>query len=322
MEIFPHVYQIRSMIADRNLYQYLFVGENTVLLDTGMASTPRDVILPFLQELGISLDRLTLAINTHADADHHGGNATLKASASRVLLACGELDRQVIESPRRLFSSRYNQWVQEHGVGLSLNPKAEAWVRQMAGTEHRIDLTFRGGESLAIDDERRLRVLHVPGHSNGHLAFYSPEHRALFVGDAVHGYYCPSADGKSSLPPAYYGVLAYLSTLQSLEALEVEWIYSAHWPTYAGPHVAEFLDESRRFVSMAGEQVLRTLERHPEGVTLRDCIAECAPVLGKWPTDNMWLLMYPIYGHLTLLEQQGLVTAVTENDPPRWKLVA
>ena len=30
-----------------------------------------------------------------------------------------------------------------------------------------------------------VEVLHAPGHSPGHLAFYWPERRALFAGDAV-----------------------------------------------------------------------------------------------------------------------------------------
>ena len=30
-----------------------------------------------------------------------------------------------------------------------------------------------------------LEVLHAPGHSPGHLAFYWPERRALFAGDAI-----------------------------------------------------------------------------------------------------------------------------------------
>ena len=57
MQIFPHVYQIRSQIADRHLFQYLFVGDNVLLLDTGMAGTPEAVILPYLNELGIKPER-------------------------------------------------------------------------------------------------------------------------------------------------------------------------------------------------------------------------------------------------------------------------
>jgi glyoxylase-like metal-dependent hydrolase (beta-lactamase superfamily II) len=321
VEIFPHVHQIQSQIADRHLFQYLFVGDNVLLLDTGMAGTPDAVILPYLKSIGIKPERLTLAVNTHADADHHGGNAALRRATGNVLLACGDADREVIQNPDRLFQIRYNQWIAEHGVGLGLNPEAEQWVRGIAGPAHRIDLTLRGGERLAIDDTRDVRVLHVPGHSNGHLAFYDAANRAVFVGDALHGSTCPSMAGQPSLPPAYFAVLAYLSSVQLIESLDIEWIYSAHWPTYRADGVKEFLDECRRFVEMADGQVRRALERHPEGVGLLECIAECGPALGRFPENNRWLLMYPLHGHLSHLEQLGEVVRIKVGDRVRWKAV-
>jgi glyoxylase-like metal-dependent hydrolase (beta-lactamase superfamily II) len=322
MEIFPHIHQIQSLVADRNLFQYLFVGDNVVLLDTGASYTPTEVIVPFLQKQGISPSRLTMAINTHADADHHGGNAALKEAAGEMLLACGDTDRTMIENPDHLFASRYNQWVADHGIGLSNFPEGSAWVRKMAGPAHRIDLTFRGGEHIAIDDKHALRVLHVPGHSDGHLALYDSVNKAVFVGDALHGNYCPDIKGAASLPPAYFAVLAYLGTLQFLEALEINWIYSGHWPTFNGAAAAEFLAECRRFVDKASALVMKTLERHPEGVTLLMCIDECGPAMGNWPSNNQWLLMYPLYGHLLHLEQLGVTKKLKGEGHTRWKLAA
>ena len=74
-----------------------------------------------------------MAVNTHADADHHGGNGMLSKIAPQVLLACGDADREVIENPDRLFAARYNQWIPEHGYGLGMFPEAATWVRRMTG---------------------------------------------------------------------------------------------------------------------------------------------------------------------------------------------
>ncbi len=54
MELFPNTYQIRSLVGDRNLFQYLFVGEKIVLLDTGASYTPNETILPFFGKPGLS----------------------------------------------------------------------------------------------------------------------------------------------------------------------------------------------------------------------------------------------------------------------------
>lgn len=320
MEIFPNVHQIRSSVADRNLFQYVFVGDNMLLLDTGASDTPETVIAPYFHEVRLPLERLTIAVNTHADADHHGGNGKLKQLSPQVLLACGDADREVIEDPDRLFAARYNQWIAEHGVGLELLPEATEWVRKMAGEPQRIDLTLQGGEFLAVSDRHSVRVLHVPGHSNGHLAFYDPVNRAVFVGDALHGMNCPSAAGLPSLPPAYFAVLAYLSTVQLIESLDVEWIYSGHWPAYHLDDSKVFLKECRRFVNMAADQVRLALHGSRDGLTLRECIAECGPRLGDWPENNRWLLMYPLYGHLSLMESNGEVVRIAGEGHVRWKL--
>jgi glyoxylase-like metal-dependent hydrolase (beta-lactamase superfamily II) len=163
-------------------------------------------------------------------------------------------------------------------------------------------------------------VLHVPGHSNGHLAFYDAKHRSVFVGDALHGSYCPSVNGDPSLPPAYFSMLAYLSTVQLIESLEVKWIYSAHWPPYPVEKATEFLDECRRFVQMADTQVRKSLERHPGGLTLRACMDECGPLLGRWPAANKWLLMYPLHGHLAHLEETGEVVRIHDGEHVHWKM--
>jgi glyoxylase-like metal-dependent hydrolase (beta-lactamase superfamily II) len=329
MKIFQNVYQIASPVADRNLFQYLFVGDNTVLLDTGASYTPKETIAPYLKQLGIAPSQLTMAINTHADADHHGGNASLKQLAGQVRLACGEQDRLFIENPDRLFTSRYNQWIPDHGVGLGLNAEASSWVRMMVGPPQRVDQTFVGGEHIRIDDQRSLQVLHVPGHSDGHLALYDATDKSVYVGDALHGRYCPTATGEPALAPGYFSVLAYLGTLQMLQAFDIEWIYSGHWPTFHGSQVSEFLCESRRFVDNASSLVWKVLEKHPEGVTLRAFMDECGPVLGTWPLSNQWLLMYPMHGHLSLLEQQGRVKKVPgkalagkEKENVRWKIAS
>jgi glyoxylase-like metal-dependent hydrolase (beta-lactamase superfamily II) len=322
MKIFRHLYQIASLVTDRNLFQYLFVGDNTVLLDTGASYTPKDTIFPFLKETGIEPSRLTLAINTHADADHHGGNAALKEVAGQVMLGCGEQDRLMIEDPDRLFASRYNQWIPDHGVGLGLHPEASEWVRMMVGRPQRIDQTFVGGEYIRIDDERSLQVLHVPGHSDGHLALYDPLNKAVFVGDALHGSYCPTTAGAPALPPGYFSILAYLGTLQLFHALDIDWIYSGHWPTYHGSQVEEFLVECRRFVDLASGVVWKTLEKNPVGVSLREFMEKCGPALGSWPLTAQWLLMYPLHGHLLQLEQQGRVTRVGSNGNVQWRIAA
>jgi len=51
MELHHGVYRIQSLFGDRNLFQYLFVGDNVVLVDTGVAATPEKAIFPYMDSL-------------------------------------------------------------------------------------------------------------------------------------------------------------------------------------------------------------------------------------------------------------------------------
>src|ERR1700693_256891 len=108
MELYKHVYQIQSLFGGRNLFQYLFVGEKTVLVDSGSAETPEKVIFPYLDSLRLRPDDLRLVVTTHPDLDHQGGNSAVMRAAPKAWLACGAADREMVEGPRALFDQRYN----------------------------------------------------------------------------------------------------------------------------------------------------------------------------------------------------------------------
>lgn len=204
MELYNGVYQIQSLFAGRNLFQYLFVGDNIVLVDTGIAETPEKTVFPYLDKLKINPQRLTLVVTTHADLDHQGGNDSIKRASPNTWLACGVADRALVEDPGALYDQRYNFLKEEHGVGFDAEPSPDA------GKPRKVDLCFTGGETIRLRDDWELEVLHVPGHSHGHLALYDAKRRAAFVGDAIHGRGCPKATGRLAIPVTYYYVDIYL----------------------------------------------------------------------------------------------------------------
>ena len=75
MEILPGIHRIESDLGVRFMCQYLLTGEDhTVLVDTGLAGTPEEVIIPYLEGVGLSLEDIDEVIISHADVDHCGGN--------------------------------------------------------------------------------------------------------------------------------------------------------------------------------------------------------------------------------------------------------
>ncbi len=314
MEVYPHVHQIQSLFGGRNLFQYLFVADNTVLVDTGIAETPEKVIFPYMDSHQLSPQRLTLAVTTHADTDHQGGNDAIKRASPDTWLSCGAADRALVEEPRALYDLRYNFLQADHGVGFDPDPAPDA------GKARKMDLCFTGGEVIRLNDTWHLEVLHVPGHSHGHLALYDPLHKAAFVGDAIHGRGCPFATGGMAIPITYYYVDIYLSTLRFFEHLPIDTLYSGHWPIMHGEEVRDFIAESRQTVELLDRVILSSLEKNRPGLTLKELIDAVASAVGDWPPDSLVLAMFPVKGHMDRLEERGKVHAVRGTRPVKWEL--
>lgn len=313
MELYPNVYQIQSLFSGRNLFQYFFNGAHGLLLDTGIADTPEKAIFPYLDRLKLAPQNITFAVNTHSDMDHQGGNDAIKSASPATLLGCGEADRELVENPQTLYDRRYNFLKRDHGIGMDDRPSPDA------GRSRPVDLAFSGGESLLLDDDWRLSVLHVPGHSRGHLAFYDARARAAFVGDAVHGRGCPKAAGGMAIPVTYYQVDVYLSTLRYFENLPVNAVYSGHWPTMSGEEFRDFLSESRQTVEMIDRAILTGLAKHAAGLTLKEIIDVIANAVGDWPEESWSLAMFPANGHMERLQELGKVRLLREPRPARWQ---
>jgi len=314
MELYRGVHQIQSLYGGRNLFQYLFVGDVLVLVDTGVAETPEQTIFPYMDSLRLKPKRLTLAVTTHADLDHQGGNDAIKRTSPGTLLSCGAGDRKLVEDPRALFDLRYNMLRTAHDVGFSAEPWPEA------GKLRRMDLCFSGGETIRLGEDWELEVLHVPGHSHGHLALYDAKHRTAFVGDAIHGRGCPKASGGMAIPVTYYHVDIYLSTLRYFEGLALEVLYSGHWPTVRGEEIGDFIAESRQTVELFDRVILSSLAKTPAGLTLKELIDVVSNAAGDWPKDSWELAMFPVKGHMDRLEQQRKARAVDGSRPVRWEL--
>ncbi|MGH9452668.1 MAG: MBL fold metallo-hydrolase [Terriglobia bacterium] len=313
-EIYPGAYQIQSLFGGRHLFQYLLVGDNTLLVDTGLAYTPERTIFPALKKLGIKPGQIKLAITTHADGDHQGGNDAIKRESPQTWLSCGKADRAMVEDPRTLWDQRYNFLKQDYGVGIDPNPSPDA------GRPRRMDVCFTGGEPVRVRDDWHVEVLHVPGHSHGHLALLDRKQKAAFAGDAIHGRGCPKADGTMALPVTYYYVDAYLSTLTLFENLPIETLYTGHWPTMHGAEIRDFIAISRQTVQIFDEVILKTLAGRPDGVEMQELINAIGKAFGDWPQSTWVFIMFPLKGHLDRLVEQGRVREIRTTRPFKWAL--
>jgi glyoxylase-like metal-dependent hydrolase (beta-lactamase superfamily II) len=301
MQIFPNVYEIKSQFGDRYIQQYLFVGDTVVLLDCGVIDTPHTTIFPYMESIGLPPQRLTMVIAMHADSDHHGGLPAIKDASRSTLLACHAADRILIQEPERLYAERYNFLAKDHGLGFG----REGMIYSPRSCK--IDVALKANEILNIAPGWNLRVWHVPGHSDGHLAIFDEKNKAAFTSDAVQAGGYPTVSGGIAFGPTYYTVNSYLATIAFLEKQPIEHLFTGHWPSAHGKSTLDFLAQSRAFVDRFDECILEFFHRHPRGASLKTLLHETAPRLGKWPIDASVFLQFAIYGHVERLRQNGLL---------------
>jgi hydroxyacylglutathione hydrolase len=186
-------------------------AQEAVVIDPGGDATELRL------ELARSGARCAAILVTHTHWDHLGAVADLAEGTGAPVYA-PELERQVLESPSDFYA----------GVGVTIR----GWV-----PEH----VLVGGERIEAAGIE-LEVLHVPGHSPGHLAYYADG--CLFSGDVLFA----GSVGRVDLPGGSWDTL--LGSIRELsERFPPETIvYSGHGPpTTLGDELAgnPFLAELR-----------------------------------------------------------------------------
>jgi glyoxylase-like metal-dependent hydrolase (beta-lactamase superfamily II) len=150
-------------------------GRDLTLIDTLGDEHPFRV-LAAIRKLGRSISDLKRIWLTHAHFSHLGGVAALRQlSGAKVGSHAWEADiisgqrkaQRVPILPRRPLRVYFPFQV---GLAFGIGDHKPCPVDDSLGHEHQ---------------EGALTVLHMPGHTPGHLAFWSEKHKVLLAGDAV-----------------------------------------------------------------------------------------------------------------------------------------
>jgi glyoxylase-like metal-dependent hydrolase (beta-lactamase superfamily II) len=245
MEILPGIHRIESDLGERFMCQYLLVGEErTVLVDTGLAGTPEGVIVPYLQGIGLGAQVVDEVIISHADVDHCGGNRALKEMNPGLRFSCGEADRAWVESNDRILAEIY-LWSEPYGFGP--DEESKGWIRRELGGDSPVDVGLRGGETLRLGPEWRVGILHLPGHTPGHLGVWDPKNDVAIIIDAVLETGIYDRAGNRLLPPRYFDAKGYQNTIRTLHSMRPGHLLTAHYPPMRGEEALDFLERSLGF---------------------------------------------------------------------------
>ena len=181
MQIAPGVY---SMDQSKGGHVHAFLlddGTELTLIDT-LFDTDAGRIIDRIGSLGRGVEDLKHIILTHAHRSHLGGLATLKGLSGATVyshaweadIIAGERPAQPVTIiPMRPLSTYWRVYYLQFGAALGRGKHPPCPV----------DGTLEDGDTIGP-----VSVLHTPGHTPGHLAFWWPDRKILFDGDSIATY--------------------------------------------------------------------------------------------------------------------------------------
>ncbi|MDY6795008.1 MAG: MBL fold metallo-hydrolase [Actinomycetota bacterium] len=296
----------------KNLNLYLFVGEESALIDTGPYHPMLDKLLQeLLLHLGIT--DISKILLTHSHIDHFGMAARLRAATGAEVMA-HHAEKPRVERPHELLQEEYRNYASLAAV-MGFPREFIRIIPDLAGVWMRlsepciVDVELNEGDRLRTGD-RTLRVIHTPGHTVGHLCYLEEGEGLLFSGDHLiktitpnPEIYWPPREGRIS------GLPQFLDSLRLLEGLDA----SCAYPGHGGP-----ISSISRRIDMNLLHHGRRLEKTREAVRGGYCsVWEVALYLFPQireasPSVDHFLAMREAIGQLVILEDGGEVRRIEE----------
>lgn len=175
---------MREIVPDIFMFSNLLVGrvyaitdpDGLTIIDAGMARAA-DRILAQLATAGYQPGDVKRILVTHAHPDHVGGLPALQARTGAAVIASrletpiveGRAAQQYVPLARLKPLDRLMRGGREAGTTLPSTPVSRA---------------LEDGELLP-EVMGGLQAILTPGHTPGHTAFWQPQRRVLFCGDAL-----------------------------------------------------------------------------------------------------------------------------------------
>jgi hydroxyacylglutathione hydrolase len=220
MEIAPGIYEIGAPKWGyfKAGYTKAFLvddGEALYVIDT-FYDDDAQLFLDEIARIGRKPADVKHILLTHGHRGHLGGMATLKRLSGAPIYG-HEWEADIIAGDRRIHNPSFFAFNPIKPWPITTIGQLTARWNPFEGMP--VDQLIDEGDKVGV-----FEVLHTPGHTPGHLAFYWPERRALFTGDAFVTWPLITPGWRSTMlnePQSW-------QTLNRLAALDVEVIGPGH----------------------------------------------------------------------------------------------
>jgi glyoxylase-like metal-dependent hydrolase (beta-lactamase superfamily II) len=332
-----HRLRIPTPFAVGRVNCYLIEDEPLTLVDTGPNSGKAlDELQGQLAARGHSIDDLELVVLTHQHIDHlglveiiaqHSGAevAAIDVAARRLanFAEDAELEDQFSAELMLRNGIPENVVIALQGVSRAFR----AW-----GSHANVTRPLRDGEVIELGN-RRLEVMHRPGHSPSDTVFWDSDRRILIAADHLlptissnplisrpleaeaepkpsPGVVEPAGDDGST--ERTQALVAYIDSLRKTRELPAEIVLPGHGDPVTD-HVA-LIDERLEKTERRKQKILDLVRERPK--TGHELAQE---LWGNVAVTQAFLTLSEVIGHLDLLENEGLVREAQDGATVRYQ---
>lgn len=185
---------------------YLVDAFEPTLVETGPA-TSAGPVTQALADLGVGPKDLAHVVVTHIHLDHSGGAGQIAEHFPGATIWVHPRGARHLADPSRLVASAARLYGGEAGLARMFGspvPVAEDRLRSVGD-----------GEVLDLGD-RRLTMLHTPGHASHHMAIQDGATGAVFTGDAVGVHLPEIAALRPAAPPPEWDMELAISSIERI----------------------------------------------------------------------------------------------------------
>lgn len=171
VEISRNIYRLPTLGAFINSYALVNEDSSVTLIDCGLKGSSKKLVAD-LARIGKHPKDVTSIVFTHAHDDHVGG-------AAEMIEICDTSDVLMHEADALLTSDGRTPPQDKSrlsGKLLSLMPKSSY-------APFLVTRRLKDGE--VIDTSGGLKVIHTPGHTDGHISLLHLESETLITGDSI-----------------------------------------------------------------------------------------------------------------------------------------
>jgi glyoxylase-like metal-dependent hydrolase (beta-lactamase superfamily II) len=220
---------------------YVFPAEPVTLFDCGPNTPATENALTLgLAEYGLHPEQIARVVISHGHPDHYGLAPRIQ-ELSGAEIFIGERDAPKVAGESMMLATGKLLL----GQGMPMEELMEMGDRErgLGNLRPRIEhpTLLRGGERILFDGFD-LEVLHLPGHTAGHICLYHRPSGFLFSGDTLLLHISPNPLLEPD--PADPGerrrsLLEYIETLDVLASLPLSRVFPGHGP---------FIDDAHRLI--------------------------------------------------------------------------